>query len=372
VVVAHPNLLSQALGLSSTGRDAMMCYQPLVHRLIEEAIHPQTAQAVYGLSLLLERGVLYTPPVAPSLWRQIGLELTPAAETALAQAFGDALPPRVTLLAGVLNVLGQPLGIGQGNNPTCQSARALSMWSLSDPDYLLQMLTWAARDGEVIMHFEGNAISSREAQPGLAQAPPLDVDPVSVVMVPHLDRIYVEMGRRVAQRGGDPHEWVNPEFHGWWVGRGFALAVDVASGNLADYEAFVRSFYGTYNPLYNGGMPVIHPQPAGIAVTDSAGRFVGWHAITVLRVAIDQAGDMRVYFYNPNNDSGQDWGAGVMVSTEGCGERFGEASLPMAEFVSRLYLFHYDPLERGDGAAVADAEVQRVVTMARATWAVDR
>ena len=67
--------------------------------------------------------------------------------------------------------------------------------------------------------------------------------------------------------------------------------------------------------------PVIHPQPAGIAVTDSNGMYLGWHAITIVRVGLDQSGEMRVYFFNPNNDSGQDLGLGIVVSTHGSGER---------------------------------------------------
>src|SRR5690606_29928957 len=70
------HLLYEALGLSSTGRDCMLCYGNLVHAMIDEAVHPQTAQAIYGLSLLLERGVLYQPPVAPALWRQLSLPLS--------------------------------------------------------------------------------------------------------------------------------------------------------------------------------------------------------------------------------------------------------------------------------------------------------
>ena len=46
-------------------------------------------------------------------------------------------------------------------------------------------------------------------------------------------------------------------------------------------------------------------------MTDSSARFVGWHAITILRAALDPEGTMRVYFFNPNNDSGQDWGGTV-------------------------------------------------------------
>jgi len=366
------DLLPAALGLSSTGRDALLCYQDLVHRLVDEAVHPETSQAAYGLALLLERGILYMPPVAPALWRQIGLPLCDSAKQGLVAAFGTARPPRCFLLAGVLSVLGQPLGLGQGDNPTCQAARALSMWAYADPSYLLQMVAWAARDGEIVIPFEGVPVSSRHLREGLAGRPPLDVDAVSVVLVPHLDRIYMEMGRLCAGRGDDPHRWINPEFHGWWVGRGMRLALDVASGALADYAGFLRHFYASYHPFYNGQQPVIHPQPAGVAVTDSSGRFVGWHAITILRVALDFEGRMRAYFYNPNNDSGQDWGHDVVVSTEGRGERFGESSLPFEEFASRLYLFHYDPLERGRPDAVPGEELERVLGMGRASWAAER
>lgn len=367
-----PDLVASALGLSSTGLDGLRCYQGLVRALIDRAIHPETCQAILGLALMLERGILYMPSIGPGLWRQIGLPLSPAAAESIAASFGTARPPEVFLLAGVLSMLGQPLGIGQGNNPTCQSARAMSMWAYSDPDYLLQVVTWAARDGEVVIHFEGQPISSRNLQEGLAALPPADVDPVSVVAVPHLDRIYAEMGRRCAGRGEDPHRWINPELHGWWVGRDYRIAVDVATGQLTDHEGFVRRFYGVYHPFYNGNQPVIHPQPAGLAVTDSAGRFIGWHAIAIYRVAIDQDQVMRVYFFNPNNDSGQDWGNGVVVSTEGHGERFGESSLPIAEFVSRLYLFHFDPLEQGTPDAVPPDEVARVTELARNSWASDR
>ncbi|MBL7252225.1 hypothetical protein ACLD02_18295 [Alloalcanivorax sp. C16-2] len=366
------DLISSALGLSATGRDGLLCYQELVHALIEAAVHPETAQTVYGLSLLLERGTLFAPPMAPALWRQLNLELCPEAETAILRAQGEAQPARVRLLADVLGVLGLPLGIGQGNNPTCQSARALSMWAHNDPDYLLQMIVWAARDDDLVMHFEGQRLSSRELSGGAAGTAPLDVDAVSTLLVPHLDRIYHAMGALCADRGDDPHRWINPEFHGWWVGRGFKLAVDLASGALHDYENFVRHFHACYHPLYNGNQPLIHPQPAGLAVTDSAARFVGWHAITIQRVALDQDEVMRVYFYNPNNDSGQDLGNGVKVSTEGRGERFGESSLPVAEFVSRLYIFHFDPLEHIDPASVPAKDVADVEALARGSWAQER
>jgi len=366
------HLLSEALGLSSTGRDCLLCYRELVHALIRSGVYPATAQAVYGLALLLERGILYQPPVAPAMWRQLNLQLSEWAEARLSLAYGEVASPRARLIEGVLCMLGLPLGVGQGNNPTCQSARALSMWAYNDPDYLLQMVTWAARDDEIIMHFEGQPISSNESVSGVAAELPMDLDPASLIVVPHLDRIYAEMGRRCIGREGDPHRWVNPEFHGWWSGRGFSINVDVATGKLCEVDTFIRHFYASYHPYYNGNQPLIHPQPAGIAVTDSAARFIGWHAITILRASLDPNDVMRIYFYNPNNDSGQDWGDGVKVSTSGNGERFGEASLPFEQFTSRLYIYHYDPLERGELATVTDEELERVKGFLHRSWGATR
>jgi len=365
-------LIATSLGLSTTGIDAFRCYPDLVQSLIREAIHPETAQSIYGLALLLERGILYDPPVAPSLWRQIHLRPSASTRALLASVFGEEHPPRVYLLAGVISMLGQPLGIGQGNNPTCQSARALSMWSFSAPDFLLHLVAQAARFDSVMLHFEGRALASAELPPGLARSVPLDADAVSITLVPHLDRIYAEMGRICANREGDPHRWINPEFHGWWVGREFAIAVDVATGMLDRHEDFVRHFYQSYNPLYNGNQPIMHPQPAGLAVTDSGGAWVGWHAITLMRAALDQEGQMRLYFFNPNNDSGQDWGLGVIVSTQGRGERHGESSLPFAELASRLYIFHDDPVDEGVCLPLPHDEIERVMRMTRESWGRDR
>jgi len=365
-------LIPTALGLSNTGADAFNCYPDLVHALLDAGIFPETSQAAYGLAMLLERGILYSPPMAPSLWRQLGLPLSATAAGKLTAAFGDSRPPQAFLLADVLNLLGCPLGVGQGNHPTCQSTRALSMWAYSAPDNLLQIIAWAARDDEVVMRFEGENVSSRDLSAGLAVEPPVDVDAVSLVTVPHLDRIYFEMGRRSAGRMEDPHKWVNAEFHGGRVGHGFRIAVDVATGTLRDFEGFMRDFYSAYHPLYNGNLPVIQPQPAGIAVTDSAARFLGWHAITIQRLALGPDGVTRVYFFNPNNDSGQDWGQDIVTSTQGSGEMFGESSLPVAEFASRLYVFHFDPLEQGDPATTPTDEISRAMQLARTSWAAAR
>lgn len=373
VLANDPDLVPAALGLSSTGSEVLRAYQELVHCLIEEAITPDTADAVYGLAGLLERGVLYHGPVPAALWRQIHLTLCPAAEALLVPTLRANGPPaRVRLLAGVVSILGRPLGIGQGNNPTCQSARALTMWSINDPVYLLQIVAWAARDNDVIMEFEGRTLQSSKLDEAGTRAPLADVDAVSAVTVPHLDQLYIAMGRQCVGRSEDFHKWVNPAFHGWWVGRGFAIVVDVASGQLRDFDGFVRRFYACYHPHHNGNNPVIHSQPAGIAVTDASARFIGWHAISIERVGVDPQGEIRLYFFNPNNDSAQDWGHGVKVSTEGCGEFPGESSLPFEAFVSRLYIFHYDPRDEGREADVPSETVERIGNMVAASWGINR
>lgn len=366
------DLIPTALGLSYTGADAFHCYPALIHTLIDKALFPETSQCAYGLAMMLERGTLYAPPVAPSLWRQIRLLLCETAVQKIVAVFGHSRSPECFLLADVLNVLGCPLGVGQGNYPTCQSTRALSMWAYNMPAELLRILAWAARDNEVVMRFEGNNISSRDLGAGLASEPPVDVDAVSLLTVPHLDRLYFEMGRRSAGRGEDPHKWVNSAFHGDHVGHGFRIAVDVFNGGLKDFEGFIRDFYAAYHPFYNGDIPVINPQPAGIAVTDSATRFLGWHAITIQRLALDPEKIMRVYFFNPNNDSGQNWGQGIITSTQGHGELYGEASLPVAEFASRLYVFHYDPIEKGEPEDIPADEINHAMNLAQGSWALGR
>lgn len=366
-------LVPEALGLGSTGLDCWRHYRRLIENLIRAAVTPATPQAVYGLAMLLERGVLHHAPMVPTLDRQIHQKVQGRARERLALGFGDAVPPETHLLAGVLQVIGQPLGVGQGANPTCQSARAIAMWALIEPDYLLHLVSQASEFDTVLMQFDGNPINAAEQPAGLAGFGPIDADPVSVLLVSHLDRVYAEMGRLCAGREGDPHRWINPQFHGWWVLRDCAVAVDVATGNLADYDIFLRRFFATYHPRHNGDIPVSHPQPAGIAVTDPNQQFVGWHAIAILRVAEDQNGRMRVYFYNPNNDSGQDWGGGVVVSTSGNGERYGESSLEFEKFLSRIYLFHDNPLRGLDAPEdILDAAIAPVYELAAASWASDR
>ena len=193
-----PEVLPDALGLSSTGRDAYYCYRDLVHTLVEQCVHYDTSQAVYGLSGLLERGILYQPGVGSSLWRQARAPIAPEVQQRIQDVCGQAHPAQVHLLCGVLTVLGQPLGLGQGDNPVCQSTRAISMWSYSDPDFLLQLTRWAARDDNVTMTFAGHAVESRAVADPTGGRWYRDLDPLSLVLVPHLDLMYEERAHRCA------------------------------------------------------------------------------------------------------------------------------------------------------------------------------
>ncbi|MEX2599489.1 MAG: hypothetical protein WD533_07525 [Dehalococcoidia bacterium] len=372
---AHGDLLPAALGLEEAGRATLSVHRALVGELIDIAIHPETAQSIYGLANLLVSGLNFFSPMPPSLRRVARLPITESVAVQLDSLLRrdeplHSLTPNAILLAGTLSVLGQPLGIGQGDNPTCQSARAISLWAQGDPAYLLELLAQAAHDDSITMHFEGTPIHSGRIPPGMAVGLHTELDAVSLVLVPHLDRIYVEMGRSVAGRGDDGHRWINPEFHGWPVHRGFSIAVDVATGSITQeqFESFVRLFYAAYHPNYRGEAQIIHPQPVGIASTDHNGVFIGWHAVSIQRVFRRADGEMRLYFYNPNNDGGQDWGQGIVTSTSGKGELAGESSLPFQEFAARLYLFHYNLREYGDPNAVPANEVGWVVALARASW----
>ncbi len=369
----RPDLIGTTLRVESTGHGALALHEPLVRELIDTAVHPETAQCIYGLANLLVTGDLFFPPIGPSLRRLARLDLAPSTDEMLVDSLrGDApshrLPARSILLAGTLSVVGQPLGIAQGDHPTCQSARAISLWAQVDGGYLLELLAQAARDESITMRFEGEPIRSGELPAGMAPELHTELDPVSLVLVPHLDRVYAEMSRRVAGRGDDGHRWINPELHGWWVRGGFALALDLTTMSVHRFDDFVRLFFAAYHPEHRGGSPLIYPQPIGIASTDQQGSFLGWHAISIQRVAPDAEGRMRAYFYNPNNDSGQDWGQGILTSTGDHDEVAGESSLPFHEFASRVYLFHYSLREHGDPATVPDADVAEVRELTARSW----
>jgi len=366
-------LLARSLGLEQMGRSTLAEHWELIYQLIDEAVFPATAQCIYGLGRILDHGVTFHPAVIPGLRRLLLLDLLPQVEQELLAGVDhpDPPPPRAVLLAGVVSVLGQPRGVDQGHNPTCQSARAISLWAQNDPGFLLKLVADAARDGNVAMYFEGTRIESKDVERGVADELHTELDPISLLLTPHLDRVYWQMSKLALDRTEDEHKWVNPEFHGWWVNRGFAALIDEMTGEITGAEHFYRHFYATYHPLYNGGRELTMPQPAGIVMTNLHGNWVDWHAISIQRVEEDPTATLRVYFFNPNHDKGQNWGQGIVTSTSDRGELEGESSLPFHQFAARIYVFHYDPAEQGDPSTVSNHEMNQVLTLVREGWGRD-
>lgn len=367
-----PELVALALGLGDSGRAELERHPEFVSKLIGVAITPATSDSIYGLSQVLERTLLSRPEVAASLEKLGDIDLRSDVRAALLEPLprGSGVLANGALIAGVLAVLGQPLGVGQGPNPTCVAARALSMWSLNRPGYLLDLLVSACRDGVVEIPFEGQPIRSSEIAGGVAgvSVDLTDLDPVSRILVPHLDRLYDEMMKRAVLRGEDPHKWVNPALYGHGVPNGFASIFDLTGTSVSGYGEFVRLFYATHHPAYADHAELIYPNPVGIFVTDVHGRLLGYHAISIQRIANDGDGDLRVYFFNPNNEGRQRWGHDVEPTTSGHGEVPGESSLPFDHFTAHLYAFHYNPYEVGDGFAVSEETIAEVETHARETW----
>ncbi|KKB44040.1 hypothetical protein [Bacillus thermotolerans] len=366
----QPELLPATLRLSETGQAMLNEQSELVHDLIQIAVHPYTAQSIYGLSKTLDRGLLSREPVIPSLRRLLELDIHPEVKKLLLTPENkkEGLTANAILVSGTISVLGQPLGVGQGMNPTCQSARAISLWAQHGPGQLMEFIARAARDNDIDMIFEGEPIHSSNLEGGVAEEIHQELDPVSKVLVPHLDKIYNEMMKRTQLRGEDGHKWVNSEFYGEWIPRGFANIIDPITTAVTDYSGFVRLFYATHHPEYNEGHELIYPNPVGIYITNVHGDLLGLHAVSIQRIAKDESGDYRIYFYNPNNDSGQNWGQGIEPSVKDHGEQEGEASLPFDQFVARMYAFHYNPYEQGDTFMVEEEIVERIEELARESW----
>ena len=366
----YSDLLPTALQLSEIGQALLHDHRELVDELIQDSIYPQTAQSIYGLAKVLNRGILSQEPTTLGIQRLLELEIHPEVQEILLtpETKCEGLTANAILVSGTLSVLGQPLGVGQGMNPTCQSTRAISLWSQHDAGQLLEFIARAARDNDIHMVFEGDIIHSSLLVEGVASEIHQELDSVSKVLVKHLDKIYNEMMKRTLLRGQDGHKWVNPEFYGDWIQRGFASIIDPVTLTVINYSRFVRLFYATHHPEYNDGYELIYPNPVGIFITDIHGHLLGLHAVSIQRIAQDEAGEYRVYFYNPNNDSGQNWGQGIEPSVKNHGEEEGEASLPFAQFVSRMYVFHYNPYEHGDASLVDVQIIEQIESLARESW----
>ncbi|HWL12956.1 MAG TPA: hypothetical protein VNQ57_08175 [Ureibacillus sp.] len=328
-----PALLKDLLAVDDLAKKNLEANLTLISSLITSSVTLKTKRSIYGLLRFLQRDII-TPELIKELEELMKAPILEEIESSLSAvhqlASKEAL--HALLIAEMVNILGTPLGIGQGFNPTCQSTRAISYLAQKEPVLLLQMFNQFLRTGKLHFTFEGSDISTNTLSP-VPLEDTINIDAISLLLVPHLDAIYFEMLKRADLRGQDPHKWINPTFHQTGIWSGFS---DIYT-DLEFQTNFRRYYHPIYNPNVNEGLP----QPAGITIYNRSGQVLGAHAILIQRVAADPSGTIRVYFYNPNNDSLQIWGKAIQTSVTGNGELEGESSLPFEEFITFLYAFHF-------------------------------
>ena len=368
----NPDLIPLALRLNKRGEAEWSKHKEFVLKLIEENVSMDSFQCVYGLARVLEKSLLSRNAVKASLNNLRMISINPQAEKRILKCqtkARESVTAKQYLIAATIRVLGQPLGIGQGNNSTCQSARGISMWSRHSPAKLINMIITVAAQDNLIMRFENTDLESNKLIKGLVDQLDYNLDAVSAVLVPHLDKIYNEMMRRATGRGEDPHKWVNPALYGHWIQIGFASAYSYLTNSIQDFKGFVRLFYAAFHPKYNGRREMVYPNPLGIFVTSNSGAMIGFHAVSLVRIAEDEEGVMRAYFLNPNNEGRQNWGQGIKPSVFGHGEKHGESSLPFFQMAARVYAFHFNSLETsGYLKDVPAKEIEKVEALARESW----
>lgn len=368
----HNELVPLCLGLSEAGTARWNEFSVFISKLILKTIHPFNAQCIYGLAKMLESGIFSREAVRSGLANMLTIEVHPEVEQRILKSTKtphERVSALQYLMGALFRVLGQPLGVGQGNNPTCQSARGISMWSQHAPAKLIHMVQTAATYNDLSFRFEAQEIKSSEVALGLVQNLDHNLDAVSVTLVPMLDKIYNEMMLRASGRVEDPHKWVNPALYGQWIQIGFASAYDYLYNAIVDFDGFIGVFYAMCHPAYNGGHRLIYPNPVGIFITSAKGDMLGFHAVSLLRVDMDIKGVYRAYFLNPNNEGRQNWGQGIKPSVYGNGEIYGESSLPLHEFAARIYAFHFNNLEAADKMDIVPAiEIERIKILAKESW----
>lgn len=369
----YPELAPLILHLDAHGVAEYERHEAFVAMLVQEFIVRGNKQAIYGLARVLQRNLLSRKVTWHAFNRLIRVEIHPEVGENLLKGnlLDHEATPAQLLVGGALCALGQTLGVRQGNNPTCQSARGISMWSRHAPGKLINFLIDAASTNNLVFRYEGELIESATVKEGLTRQFDYSLDPVSIVLVPHLDKIYNEMMKRavVKHLGVDPHVSVNPAFYGHWIQTGFISVYNPVTGFIEKFEKFVRIFYASFHPEYNGGHHLIYPVPLGIFITDARANMLGYHAISLLRIERSPAGVWRAYFFNPNSEGRQNWGQGIQPSVSGNGELHGESSLPVHQFVSRVYAFHYSNLQLEEKEErVPEEPIAEVEKLARESW----
>ncbi|MEQ8237796.1 MAG: hypothetical protein RIA69_01220 [Cyclobacteriaceae bacterium] len=368
----HVDLVPNCLNLNDRGIAEWEKFHEIASTLILEIVSPDNCQCVYGMARMLGKNLLSRRPVRVGLENLRKIKLNSQVEKRIIKSLIHRdmdVSALQYLLGGVIKVLGQPLGVGQGNNPTCQSARGISLWSQHAPAKLIDMIITVATQNNLVMRFDNYDLTSNQLGKGLLEKLDYNLDPVSVLLVPHLDKIYNEMMLRSSARGDDPHKWVNPAMYGQWIQLGFASCYDYLSNSILDFNGFIRILMAAFHPDYNGDREMSYPNPVGIFVTSSKGDMIGFHAISLLRVGKDSKGQVRAYFLNPNNEGRQNWGQGINPAVHGHQEKHGESSLPIEQFAARIYAFHYNPLDiQANLASVSDHLISTVKDLAKTSW----
>nr|MBS0038113.1 hypothetical protein [Saprospiraceae bacterium] len=339
-------MMRKVLALTPGGIAQWVEHKSWLLQIIPEIGISGNHQFVYGLSQMLKKALFSRRAVKAGLNNMRNIKIHPVVARQIKKSLPEEfwkLEVLPFVLSATIRILGQPLGVSQGNNPTCQSARGISLWSQHAPAKLIDMIMNVASQNRLIMRFETAELNSNQLGKGLIDKLDHDLDVVSAILVPHLDKIYNEMMRRASVRGEDPHKWVNPALYGQWIQTGFASAYDYLTNSIKDYNGFIRLFYTSFHPHYNGDKLMTYPCPLGIFITSSQAKMLGFHAISLLRVKKGTRGDVRAFFLNPNNEGRQDWGQGIEPQVHGNGEEPGESSLPFDELASRVYAFHYHP-----------------------------
>ncbi|NBB88960.1 MAG: hypothetical protein GVX96_04130, partial [Bacteroidetes bacterium] len=197
------DLIAKTLGLNEYGTIELKRHWEFVNTFIENYSTINYAQGVLGLSNVLKKGLFTSSSVLQALRHLFSIRLNPRVQRHLVESRheGSEKDAHSLLIGGTLSLLGNPLGVGQGMNPTCQSARGLSLWSQFSPEKLINLIITAAVENNLRFRFEGDVLESDLLLKGLATEFDRSLDPVSVVLVPHLDKVYNEMMKRAAHRG---------------------------------------------------------------------------------------------------------------------------------------------------------------------------
>ncbi|MGJ7922268.1 hypothetical protein [Neobacillus sp. LXY-4] len=328
-----PDFLLSLLAADRTSRKNLRSNLHFISTLIHSAITTKSRRSIYGLMRLIQRDLL-SSEFKHEFKKLMKISIHGGVKKRISELYNITHHREQVslLLSGMISVLGQPLGIGQGFNPTCQSTRALSYWAQREPLLLLKLFNHFLEQGKITLEFEGRSISS-DTLPHVSLDDEVNIDIVSQLLIPHLDSIYIDMLKSAEGRGQDPHKWINPSFHIKGIWPEFS---DVYS-DLSFSDRFKQHYHPSNNPNVNEELP----QPAGITIYNQAGQVLGAHAVLIQRVDMDPEGITRVYFYNPNNDSLQVWGNSIKTSIANHGELEGESSLPFDDFLPFLYAFHY-------------------------------